>query len=69
MGTNRTRGRSRPTRPVDDGVEPEGLAEPGATDADLFAAMADLGIDVDAVGEASREGYARYLRQQKRCHR
>ena len=67
---HRKRRRSRPTEckiEFEDLDGPSG--EQGTTDDEVFAAMADLGIGVDAVGEASRETYERYLRQQKRCHR
>ena len=67
---HRQRGRSRPPEcqvDFDDLDSPSG--EQGTTDEEVFAAMADLGIGVDAVGEASREAYERYLKQQKRCRR
>ena len=67
---NQKRRRSRPTEckvGFEDLDSPSG--EQGTMDDEVFAAMADLGIGVDAVGETSRETYERYLKQQKRCHR
>ena len=57
----------RRSRPTECKVEFEGLDSPSGER--VFAAMADLGIGVDVVGEASREAYERYLKQQKRCCR
>ena len=72
MGFTPDRKRRR-LRPTECQVDLEDLdstfGEQGTTDQEVFAAMADLGIGVDAVSEASREGYERYLKQQKRCRR